>query len=159
MTALLSGTEAPDFSLPSSEGGQWCLAAQRGRWVVLYFYPRDMTPGCTNEACEFNVVYRELQDLGVEVVGVSADSLQRHKTFKEKHGLEFPLLADTDYTVAKLYGAFGEKKFMGKTSHGILRTTYLIDPQGRIAKVWEKVKAAGHAAEVLAFLKTLRSNG
>lgn len=159
MTALLSGTEAPDFSLPSSEGEQWRLAAQRGRWVVLYFYPRDMTPGCTTEACEFNLIYRELQDLGVEVVGVSADSLQRHKTFKERHGLEFPLLADTNYTVAKLYGAFGEKKFMGKTSYGILRTTYLIDPQGRIAKVWEKVKAAGHAGEVLAFLKTLRSSG
>ncbi|MGQ9496078.1 MAG: thioredoxin-dependent thiol peroxidase [Thermoanaerobaculaceae bacterium] len=159
MAALPLGTEAPDFSLPSSEGGQWRLAAQRGRWVVVYFYPRDMTSGCTTEACEFNVVYRELQDLGAEVVGVSGDSLQRHKTFKERHGLEFPLLADADYTVAKLYGAFGEKRFMGKTSHGILRTTYLIDPQGRIARVWEKVKAAGHAAEVLASLKTLQNSG
>lgn len=158
MPLLPVGTEAPDFSLPSSQGGQWHLSEHRGRWVVIYFYPRDMTPGCTTEACEFNEVYRQIQELGAEVVGISADSLQRHRNFQEKYGLQFPLLTDSDHAVAKLYGAFGEKKFRGKTSQGILRTTYILDPEGRVAAAWEKVKAAGHASEVLASLKTLKSS-
>lgn len=155
MATLAAGSLAPDFSLPSSQGGSFQLSAQRGRWVVLYFYPKDMTPGCTTEACEFRDLASELQAMGAVVVGVSADSLDRHRAFTEKHGLNFPLLADTDHRVAKAYGAYGEKSFMGKKTLGILRTTYLIDPEGKVARVWEKVKAAGHAASVVATLRQL----
>ncbi len=114
-----------------------------------------MTPGCTTEACEFRDLSGELENLGAVVVGISADPISRHQKFAEKHGLNFPLLSDSELTVAKTYGAFGEKNFMGKKSMGILRTTYLIDPEGKVARVWEKVKAAGHAAEVVAALREL----
>lgn len=155
MPTLAVGSSAPDFTLPSSQGGEFQLSAQRGRWVVLYFYPKDMTPGCTTEACEFRDATGELSAMGAVVVGVSGDSLERHRAFTEKHGLNFPLLADTDLAVAKAYGAYGEKQFMGKRSMGILRTTYLIDPEGNVARVWEKVKAAGHAAQVVDALRKL----
>lgn len=159
MATLAVGSPAPDFSLPTSEGDKFQLAACRGRWVVLYFYPKDMTPGCTTEACEFRDLMGELSQLGAVVVGVSGDSLQSHGKFKEKHNLNFPLLADSDLAVAKAYGAYGEKNFMGRKSMGILRTTYLIAPDGRVARVWEKVKAAGHAAEVLAALREKQAQG
>lgn len=155
MAALPLGSPAPDFSLPSSQGGGFQLSAHRGRWVVLYFYPKDMTPGCTTEACEFRDAHQELDALGAVVVGVSADPLSQHQKFIEKHSLNFPLLSDTDHAVAQAYGAFGEKTFMGKKSMGILRTTYLIDPEGKVAQVWEKVKAQGHAAQVVAALRHL----
>lgn len=153
--ALAVGFSAPDFSLPSSEGGEFHLAAHRGQWVVVYFYPKDMTPGCTTEACEFRDASGELAAMGAVVVGISADPLSRHQRFREKHGLNFPLLSDSDHTVAQAYGAFGEKSFMGKKRLGILRTTFLIDPEGKVARVWEKVKAQGHAAEVVAALRQL----
>lgn len=156
MATLPVGSLAPDFSLPTSEGDTFQLASHRGRWVVLYFYPKDMTPGCTTEACEFRDQVGELSQLGAVVVGVSGDSLQSHRKFKEKHNLNFPLLADREVAVAKAYGAYGEKNVMGRKSMGILRTTYLIAPDGRVAQVWEKVKAAGHAAEVLAALRRLQ---
>lgn len=155
MGALPVGSPAPDFSLPSSQGGEFRLAAYRRRWVVLYFYPKDMTPGCTTEACEFRDVSGELANLGAVVVGVSADPVSRHQKFAEKHGLHFPLLSDVEHAVARAYGAFGEKSFMGKKHMGMLRTTFLIDPEGKVARVWEKVKAQGHAAQVVAALREL----
>jgi len=153
MAVISPGTPAPDFSLPQSGGGHFRLAETRGRWVVLYFYPKDMTPGCTTEACEFRDIHGELEALGAVVVGVSGDPLASHEKFREKHNLPFPLLADEDLAVAKLYGAFGEKSFMGRKTQGVLRTTYLIAPDGTVAQVWEKVKAAGHAAQVLEELR------
>ncbi|MCS7181505.1 MAG: thioredoxin-dependent thiol peroxidase [Thermoanaerobaculum sp.] len=159
MATLDVASPAPDFVLPSSEGGTFQLSQQRGRWVVLYFYPKDFTPGCTTEACEFRDLLGDLLALGAVVVGVSADSAARHQAFSEKHGLSFPLLSDEDGAVAKTYGAYGEKTFMGRKSVGVLRTTYLIDPEGRVARVWEKVKAAGHAAEVLEALRKLVRSG
>ncbi|MGC8916437.1 MAG: thioredoxin-dependent thiol peroxidase [Thermoanaerobaculum sp.] len=155
MAALAAGSPAPDFALPSSQGGTFRLSEQRGRWVVVYFYPRDMTPGCTTEACEFRDLTPEMEALGAVVVGVSADPLSRHGAFARKHNLNFPLLSDSDSAVAKAYGAYGEKSFMGRKSMGILRTTVLVDPEGRVARVWEKVKAQGHAAEVLSALREL----
>lgn len=155
MGALPVGSEAPDFTLPSSQGGEFRLAAFRGRWVVLYFYPKDMTPGCTTEACEFRDFSAELEDMGAVVVGVSADPISSHQKFTEKHALNFPLLCDSEHAVARAYGAFGEKNFAGKKRMGILRTTYLIDPEGKVARVWEKVKAQGHAAQVVAALREL----
>lgn len=159
MATLPVGSLAPDFVLPSSQGSDFQLSSARGQWVVLYFYPKDMTPGCTVEACEFRDLQRELQEAGALVVGISGDSLERHQKFIAAHGLTFPLLSDEDLAVAKTYGAFGEKTFMGRKTQGILRTTYLIDPQGKVARVWEKVKAQGHAAAVLAALKELQASG
>jgi peroxiredoxin Q/BCP len=153
MPVIPPGTPAPDFSLPESSGGRFRLADAKGRWLVLYFYPKDMTPGCTTEACEFRDLHHELAALGAVVVGVSGDPVSRHEKFKEKYHLPFPLLADEDFAVAKMYGAYGEKSFMGRKMEGILRTTYLIAPDGTVAEVWEKVKAAGHAAQVLEALR------
>jgi len=124
--------------------------------VVLYFYPKDDTSGCTVEACEFRDSWRTVQGLGAVVLGVSPDSAASHQKFKKKYTLPFPLLADQDHSVAEAYGAWGEKSMYGRKYQGILRTTYLIDAKGTIAKVFEKVKPKGHAGEVLEALETMR---
>jgi thioredoxin-dependent peroxiredoxin len=147
------GTQAPAFSLPADDGTTVTLASLRGRPVVLYFYPKDDTSGCTKEACEFRDHWKAVQDSGAVVLGVSPDPVASHQKFKHKYQLPFPLLADADHTVATAYGAWGEKSMYGRKYQGILRTTFLIDRDGRIAKVFEKVRPAGHAAEVLAALR------
>ena len=147
------GTQAPAFSLPADDGTTVTLASLRGRPVVLYFYPKDDTSGCTKEACEFRDHWKEVQDSGAVVLGVSPDPVTSHRKFKHKYQLPFPLLADADHTVATAYGAWGEKSMYGRKYQGILRTTFLIDRDGRIAQVFEKVRPAGHAAEVLAALQ------
>ena len=121
-----------------------------GKWVVLYFYPRDNTPGCTTEACSFRDANQELKQLGVEVIGVSKDSAKSHQKFAEAHQLNFPLWSDSKHALLEAFGAWGEKKFMGKVFMGILRSTFLINPEGVIVKTWEKVTPKNHAAEVLA---------
>ncbi|MFN4070351.1 MAG: thioredoxin-dependent thiol peroxidase [Thermus caldifontis] len=150
------GTLAPDIALPDQEGRIHRLSDYRGRWVVLYFYPKDDTPGCTKEACGFRDRMGDLQELGAVVLGVSADDVESHKRFAEKYGLNFPLLADPERQAILAYGAWGKKNLYGKEYEGVLRQTFLIDPEGRIAKVWKKVSPEGHAEEVAEALRSLR---
>ena len=150
---LKEGDKAPDFSLPSSTGETISLAGLAGKKVALYFYPKDNTPGCTKEACGFRDANDDLKAAGVEVLGVSADSLSSHGKFSDKHGLNFPLLPDVEKTVANAYGAWGEKTFIGRTFIGMKRMTFLIDEGGKIQKIWPKVKPNGHAEEILAAVK------
>lgn len=149
---LKPGDVAPQFSLPATSGETISLKALKGKLVVLYFYPKDDTSGCTTEACEFRDSWRDVQASGAVVLGVSPDDVASHEKFRAKYKLPFPLLADTDHAVAEAYGAWGDKSMYGRKYKGILRTTYLIGRDGRIARVFEKVKAKGHAGEVLAAL-------
>ena len=149
---LNEGDVAPDFELTAGDGSTVRLADLRGRKVVLYFYPRDDTPGCTREACAFRDSTAAYAARGAAVFGVSADSKTSHQKFSSKLGLNFPLLSDPDHRVASEYASWGLKKFMGREYEGIKRNTFLIDEQGKIARVWEAVKPDGHADEVLAAL-------
>ena len=153
MTTLSEGAEAPDFSLESDTGETVSLSQLRGKPVVLYFYPRDDTPGCTTEACEFRDAWAEVKSTGAVVLGVSPDAAASHKKFKSKFRLPFPLLADPDHKVAERYGAWGERSMYGRKFQGILRTTFVIGPDGRIKKVFERVKPKGHASQVLESLQ------
>ena len=143
------GAPAPDFELASDEGETVTLSALRGKPVVLYFYPKDDTPGCTTEACEFRDAYDRFREQGVEILGVSPDTEASHQKFKSKYELPFTLLADPDHDVAEKYGVWGEKKFAGKTYMGINRSTFVIDADGKVARAMLGIKPAGHAAEVL----------
>lgn len=157
--ALQIGDPAPDFTLVAADGQPYTLADLRGQFVVLYFYPRDNTPGCTQEACGFRDRYEPIQAQGAIVLGVSTDDAKSHQKFITKHQLPFPLLCDPGGTVATAYDSYGLKKFMGKEFMGVFRRTYLIDPQGSIAKIYPKVKAEPHPAEVLQDLQTLQTPG
>ncbi len=149
---LKEGDLAPDFSAATSGGGQVSLADFAGRNVILYFYPRDDTPGCTKEACAFRDDFAAFQAKGAVVLGVSLDSVKAHDKFAAKFQLPFPLLADEEKTIVQAYGVWGEKKFMGRKYHGIHRVTFLIGSDGRIRKIWPQVKPEEHAREVLAAL-------
>ncbi|HQR17252.1 MAG TPA: thioredoxin-dependent thiol peroxidase [Gemmatimonadales bacterium] len=146
------GSKAPAFRLPSDAGTPVALKDFAGRTVVLYFYPKDDTTGCTTEACEFRDNWRAVQAAGAVVLGVSPDGVASHQKFKKKYELPFTLLVDADHAVAEAYGAWGEKSMYGRKYHGVLRSTFIIDPRGKIARVFAKVKPRGHAAEVLAAL-------
>jgi peroxiredoxin Q/BCP len=146
------GNAAPDFELASDTGEKVKLSDLRGRPVVLYFYPKDDTPGCTKEACGFRDDYAQYARAGVVILGVSPDSPKSHTAFKEKFHLPFPLLADEDKKVLKKYGVWGKKKFMGREYMGVLRTTFLIGPDGKLLRIFEKVKPEGHSQEILAAL-------
>lgn len=153
-----AGEKAPDFTLSADGGRKFKLSALRGGPVVLYFYPKDDTPGCTREACSFRDRSGELKKLGATILGVSGDSVESHVKFREKFQLNFPLLADEDHKVAEKYGAWREKNMYGKKSMGIQRSTFLIDPQGRVAKVWKAVQVDGHDEQVIEALKALRAD-
>ncbi len=146
---------APDFALPDDTGKTRRLSDFRGKPLILYFYPADDTPGCTKEACNFRDDYSAYVKSGVTILGVSPDSVASHVKFKEKYQLPFPLLADEGHKVCDKYGVWGPKKMMGREYEGVLRTTFLIDPKGQIARVFENVKPAEHSTEVLAALKQL----
>jgi peroxiredoxin Q/BCP len=150
-----AGQPAPAFTLPADDGTKLRLSDLKGQPVVLYFYPRDDTPGCTREACAFRDQQEELTKLGAVVLGVSADSITSHGKFRDKYRLNFPLLADVDHRVAEKYGAWREKNMYGKKSMGIQRSTFLIGPDGKVAKVWKQVKVDGHDEQVLAALREL----
>jgi peroxiredoxin Q/BCP len=150
--AIAAGIPAPDFELLDDTGTLRKLSDYRGKNVVLYYYPKDDTPGCTKEACNFRDDYSAYEKAGVAVLGVSPDSVQSHAKFKKKFQLPFPLLADEGHKVCDLYGVWGPKKFMGKSYEGVLRTTFLIDENGNIAKVFEEVRPAEHSAELLSAL-------
>jgi peroxiredoxin Q/BCP len=144
-----AGKKAPAFKLESSEGGTVDLAGLAGKYVVLYFYPRDDTPGCTVEAQEFRDEMPKLKKLGAVVLGVSRDTIKSHCKFRDKYELNFPLLSDPDNKVMEKYGAWGEKSMYGKKSMGVIRSTVLIGKDGKVIKHWPTVKAKGHAAEVV----------
>lgn len=150
--ALQPGDMAPDFCLPDAEGNAVSLSNFRGKRVVLYFYPRDNTPGCTKEACGFRDAYAEYQANDVVVLGISTDDAKSHTKFSQKFELPFPLLTDADGQVATAYDSYGLKKFMGKEYMGISRQTFVIGADGRIEKIYRKVKPETHAAEILADL-------
>jgi peroxiredoxin Q/BCP len=148
------GSAAPGFALPATGGQTIKLADFRGKSiVVLFFYPKDMTSGCTKEACGFRDAHAELKKAGVTVLGISPDPVKQHDKFIEKHGLNFPLLADEDHKVAEAYGVWREKTLYGREYMGIVRTTFVIDKQGKFAHVFENVKADGHAEEVRAWVQ------
>ncbi|NLM55445.1 MAG: thioredoxin-dependent thiol peroxidase [Firmicutes bacterium] len=149
---LTEGTKAPDFMLQISEDRSIRLSDFLGKKVVLYFYPKDNTPGCTKEACSFRDNYSAITDKGAVVIGISPDSIASHNRFREKHDLPFFLGSDPDHKVAEAYGAWGEKTRFGKTSMGILRSTFVIDESGTIIKVFDKVNTETHGQDVLAFL-------
>jgi peroxiredoxin Q/BCP len=141
---------APSFSLPDQEGRLHTLKEYRGQWVILYFYPKDDTPGCTVEACSFRDNFSLLKKAGAVVLGVSVDSVKKHAKFVEKYSLPFTLLADEEKKVVELYGVWGKKKFMGREYMGTNRVSFLIDPKGKLVKIYDPVKPAEHVAEVLA---------
>jgi peroxiredoxin Q/BCP len=153
---LRAGRLAPDFELPDDTGAVRRLSEFRGKPVVLYFYPADDTPGCTKEACNFRDDYSRYRRQGVVILGVSPDSEHSHERFKSKYDLPFPLLADAGHRICSLYGVWGRKHFMGRSYDGVLRSTFLIDASGKIARVFEGVRPAEHSAEVLAAVKSLR---
>jgi peroxiredoxin Q/BCP len=155
MAMIAEGKKAPEFTLASSEGGDVRLKDLRGKVVVLYFYPKDDTPGCTREACAFRDSQAALKRKGVVVLGVSGDSLASHERFKAKYSLNFPLLSDADKAVAKKYGAWGEKVLYGKKTVGMIRSTFVIDGEGVVRKVFPRVKVDGHAEQVLEVIKAL----
>jgi thioredoxin-dependent peroxiredoxin len=152
---IQAGIPAPEFTLQDENGEARKLSDFQGKPLILYFYPKDDTPGCTQEACNFRDDYSAYVQAGVTILGVSPDSPKSHTKFKAKFGLPFSLLADEDHQIANFYGVWGPKKFMGKSYEGILRTTFLIDSKGDVVKVFENVKPAEHSAEILEALKTL----
>ncbi len=150
------GDQAPDFSLPAAGGQSISLGSLRGRQVVLYFYPKDDTSGCTKEAMEFNALKPRFEAAGTEIVGISADSVASHEKFRQKYGLGFGLASDEDKSTLEAYGVWVEKSMYGKRYMGIERSTFLIDADGKVARVWAKVKVPGHAEEVLAAAESIR---
>ena len=152
MSDLQAGDAAPDFTLPASTGGDVTLSALRGKTVILYFYPRDNTPGCTTQACEFRDSRPQLEEHGAVVYGISKDSMASHDKFVGKYDLNFPLLSDGDLTVHNLFGAYGEKMMYGKKKMGVKRTTVVIDPEGNITSIKRGVKAKGNAERTIKLL-------
>jgi len=146
---LSVGDQAPDFELESDDSGTIKLADLRGKKVILYFYPKDMTPGCTTQACDFRDNQSAFEDAGYTVLGVSPDPVKRHAKFREKHDLNFPLLADTDNSVADAYGVWREKKNFGKTYMGIVRSTFFIDEEGKLTDIQDNVRAKGHVERLI----------
>jgi peroxiredoxin Q/BCP len=152
---IQAGQPAPDFTLEDETGTPRKLSDYQGKPVVLYFYPKDDTPGCTKEACNFRDDYSAYERAGVTILGVSPDSPKQHAKFKQKYHLPFTLLADEGHKICDLYGVWGPKKFMGKSYEGVLRTTFLIDPDGNIVKVFENVKPDHHSQEILEALQAV----
>lgn len=140
---------AKDFKLPDQNGRNHRLSDYKRRWVILYFYPKDNTPGCTKEACNFRDSINKFKKLNVQILGVSKDSIESHKKFADKFKLNFPILSDPDHEIIKMYKSWGKKKFMGREFEGTIRNTYLIDPKGQIKKFYEKVNPLTHAEEIL----------
>lgn len=152
MAKLEAGDKAPAFTLPDQDGTRVKLSDFKGRTVVVYFYPADDTPGCTKEACQFNENLAAFSRSDAAVIGISPDGAEKHQRFRAKYGLTFPLLSDTDHRVMEAYGAYGEKTLYGKKTVGVIRSTFVVGPDGKVARAWYNVRADGHAAKVLAEL-------
>jgi peroxiredoxin Q/BCP len=151
------GEKAPQFCLPNQDNVEICLRDLKGKWIVLYFYPKDLTPGCTTEACEFTEAMPDFESLDAVILGVSPDAPEKHRKFIEKKDLKITLLSDEEKKVLKAYGAWGLKKLYGKEYEGVIRSTFLIDPEGNIAAVWPKVRVKGHVEDVKAKLEELKT--
>ncbi len=151
------GTQAPEFCLPNQDDIEICLRDLRGKWIVLYFYPKDSTPGCTTEACEFSFAAPDFSDLDAIILGVSADSTKKHRSFIEKQSLTITLLSDEETTMMQKYGVWQMKKNYGKEYMGIVRSTYIINPEGIIKALWKSVKVKGHVEAVQAELQKLKN--
>ncbi|MCL4313530.1 MAG: thioredoxin-dependent thiol peroxidase [Actinobacteria bacterium] len=149
MPKLEPGNQAPPFALPDADGQVVSLSDFLGKRVIVYFYPKDSTPGCTKEACQFNESLSEFKRAGIEVIGISPDSGESHRRFAEKYGLTLRLLSDPTREVMKAYGAFGPKSMYGRQTEGVIRSTFLVGPDGKVEKLWYNVKADGHASKVL----------
>ena len=156
-SALTVGKKAPDFTLPNQDDEPVKLGELAGKWVVLYFYPNDDTPGCTVEACDFTAGLKDFEKLDAKVLGASPNTTESHRKFIAKHKLKIELLSDPEHKVLEKYGAWGEKNMYGRTTMGVIRSTVVIDPQGKVAHHWPKVKSAGHADAVKEKLKELRA--
>lgn len=147
--------KAPYFSLPDQDGKDHTLDDYKGKWLILFFYPKDNTPGCTKEVCSFRDISHELQEKNILIVGISKDSVSSHKKFYDKHSLSFPLLSDQSTSIIKSYGSWGIKKFMGREFEGIMRNTFLINPEGEIVKQYEKVNPLFHSNDILSDIKEI----
>ncbi|GIP18900.1 putative peroxiredoxin bcp [Paenibacillus montaniterrae] len=154
--SLEIGQKVPMFTLPASDGTKWSLKEQLGKKIVLFFYPKDMTPACTQEACDLRDIYSELQQLGVEVVGISMDSEKSHRNFIAKQNLPYVLLTDEHHKVCEKYGVWQLKKLYGREYMGIVRSTFLIDEKGKLLERWDRVKVKGHAQAVLEVVQNVR---
>ncbi len=152
-----AGQKAPEFCLPNSDEVEICLRDLKGKWVVLYFYPKDLTPGCTTEACEFSEALPDFEGMDAVILGVSPDPAEKHRKFIEKKDLKITLLSDEDKEVLKAYGAWGPKKLYGREYEGVIRSTFIIDPDGNVAAVWPKVRVKGHVEAVKQKLEELKS--
>ena len=152
---LKINSKAPSFEIPATTAGKYSLKNSSGKYLVLYFYPKDDTPGCTNETNDFNKLLSKFKKLNCEIYGISKDSLKSHDKFKDKYKIKFDLLADEEIKVLKKYKVWGKKKFMGREFMGVIRTTYLIDKKGKILQVWDNVKVKDHAKEVLKTLQDI----
>jgi thioredoxin-dependent peroxiredoxin len=150
------GTNSPEVCLMATNGEMLNIKDHRGKWVVLYFYPKDNTPGCTTEAIEFSDALKDFHDLNTVILGVSPDSIESHQKFTDKHGLDITLLSDPDHSIMESFKAWTLRKMYGKEYMGVKRSTFLIDPKGRIAHIWPNVKVKGHVAEVMEKLKELQ---
>lgn len=150
------GDKAPEFCLPDAEKGETCLKDMKGKWVVLYFYPKDNTPGCTMEALEFTAAEEDFEEKNAVILGVSPDSTKSHAKFKEKHDLGITLLSDTEKKILRNYGVWQKKKMFGREYMGVVRSTFLIDTEGMITHIWRKVKVKGHVDSVMETLTTLQ---
>lgn len=150
------GDKAPMFSLVADDGSKWKLSDYKGTLVVVYFYPKDDTPGCTREACAFRDRKTSINKQGVQLVGISPDSQAQHEKFRDKYNLNFPLLVDNDHKVAEKYGAWREKNMYGKKSMGIVRSTFLVDTRGKFAKIWRRVQVDGHDQQVMDAIEELK---
>jgi peroxiredoxin Q/BCP len=155
--SVLLGKRAPALTLPDQDGNKVKLSDHAGAWVVLYFYPKDDTPGCTTQACEFTAGIKQFEKLDAVVLGCSPDSPESHRKFIAKHELSLTLLSDPQHTVMSKYGAWGTKNMYGKITEGVIRSTVIVDPEGKVAHHWRRVKAAGHAEIVRKTLEKLRS--
>ena len=153
---LKINTKAPTLNLSSTSGNSYSLKDSIGKYVILYFYPKDDTPGCTIETNDFNKLLNKFKKLNCDVFGISKDDLKSHKKFKEKYKIKFDLLADDEIKIVKSYKVWAKKKFMGREFMGVIRSTFLIDPKGKIVKIWDNVKVKDHAKEVLETLKDIR---
>lgn len=155
---LKTGDTAPEFGLPNSEGKLICLKDFRGKWVVLYFYPKDNTSGCTKEALEFTGLRSKFEGMMAAIIGVSPDATESHRKFRERHALTITLLSDPDHEALEAYGVWQLKRMYGREYHGVVRSTFLIDPEGKIAQTWTKVKVKGHAEAVQCALRVAQGS-
>jgi peroxiredoxin Q/BCP len=152
---LKIGEIAPEFCLPNEQEENICLKDFKGKWVVVYFYPKDMTPGCTTEACDFSDNFKAFEDMNAEIIGISPDAPKSHTKFKDKYELKHILLSDTEHKVLEEYGVWQLKKMYGREYMGVVRSTFLVNPEGKIVKIWEKVKVKEHVEEVKGSLNEL----